>query len=253
MLDKGNSWFDLGALTIACNDEAKDNLVQMIDHPYLLCDSVMFERTSSISRTEWDSLMHEKELKTDVVFASALIPRLLKLGLLVCVAAGSWWGWRQAWWRRIWTSMNGIVVMLFDLPLIGSVLRFLFIHKIQFVIWSLLAIMLYGLGLMRRVGSGENYCFTFGGIAVVLAWRSFTRIVCPWLKRQWPAVADKVYGGSGTHYIVGFMFTLIGAAVFLILKLEPIAEQLAVVGYYMLVAGVVLEAWALRRNYSATN
>jgi hypothetical protein len=41
---------------------------------------------------------------------------------------------------------------------------------------------------------------------------------------------------------------LVGTAAMLSLKLEPIAEQLAVVVYYCLVVGAVLEIAALRRN-----
>lgn len=45
------------------------------------------------------------------------------------------------------------------------------------------------------------------------------------------------------------MLTLVVAAFFLIIRLEPVAAQIATVGYYMLVVGVVLEFKAWRKKY----
>ena len=72
----------------------------------------------------------------------------------------------------------------------------------------------------------------------------------PWIEQQWSEVADKVYGGSGTHYFSGFIVVLVGVATMLMFKLEPVAEQLAVIGYYMLVVGTILEIRSLRNERS---
>jgi len=42
--------------------------------------------------------------------------------------------------------------------------------------------------------------------------------------------------------------TLVAASLFIIIQLEDIAEQIAVVGYYMLLVGVVLEARDFRKK-----
>ena len=57
-----------------------------------------------------------------------------------------------------------------------------------------------------------------------------------------------MYSRAGTKYFSSFAVVLIGVAVMLMLRLEPIAEQLALIGYYMLIVGVVLEILDLRKD-----
>lgn len=104
------------------------------------------------------------------------------------------------------------------------------------------------LALLIKWRGGTDFFFSFAAISAVLAWRNLTPYLRPKLEQHWPSLADKVYGGAGTHYIAGFLVTLVMSAFFLIIKLEPVAEQIAVVGYFMLVTGVVLEARALRKK-----
>ena len=53
--------------------------------------------------------------------------------------------------------------------------------------------------------------------------------------------------------ILGNLFTPKVASRILMFKLDPIAEQLAVIGYYLLVVGVVLEILDLRKEKSNIN
>jgi len=121
------------------------------------------------------------------------------------------------------------------------------------IAWGGVAFVLYVSGLINWTNMGENYYFTFGGIAVVIMWRALTEYIKPIIHSKYPAIAEKIYGGAGTQYFSGFIIVLVGVAVMLVLKLEPIAEQLAIIGYYMLVVGVVLEVFALRKDKSEGN
>ena len=113
--------------------------------------------------------------------------------------------------------------------------------------WLMLAVALYGLGLLViKVGSGENYFFTFGALALVLALRAGLLVLEPRFRRLFPAAAERVYGGAGSLYFSGALVMLVATAAALSVKLGPIAEQLAIVAYYCLVIGTAKEAWALR-------
>jgi hypothetical protein len=108
--------------------------------------------------------------------------------------------------------------------------------------------LLYGIGVILKMGNGENYFFTFGGIAMVMVVREIFLTVEPLFRKAFPYIANSVYGGAGSMYFSCALVLLFGTATMLSLKLEPIAEQLAVVVYYCLVLGTVLEIAALRRN-----
>jgi len=116
------------------------------------------------------------------------------------------------------------------------------------ILWLGVTVALYVGGIFAPIAQGENYWFTVGGMAAVMTWRAWVWLVQPWLDVRWSGLAAKVYGGSGTHYFSGFIVVLLGIVTMLMLNLEPVAEQLAVIGYYMLVVGVVLEMKVLRRD-----
>jgi hypothetical protein len=121
-------------------------------------------------------------------------------------------------------------------------------HPFLLAVWAALTLALYGTGLSLKMGSGENYFFTFGGMAVVMVVRELFLVAEPRFRKAFPDIANSVYGGAGSLYFSGALVLLVGTAAMLSLKLEPIAEQLAVVVYYCLVIGTVLEIVALRRN-----
>ena len=121
-------------------------------------------------------------------------------------------------------------------------------HPLLLAVWAALTLALYGIGLNLKMGNGENYFFTFGGMAVVMAVRELFLVAEPRFRKAFPDIANPVYGGAGSLYFAGALVLLAGTATLLSLKLESIAEQLAVVVYYCLVVGTVLEIAALRRN-----
>ena len=121
-------------------------------------------------------------------------------------------------------------------------------HPFLLAVWAALTLALYGIGLNLKIGSGENYFFTFGGMAVVMVVRELFIVAEPLFRKAFPDIANSVYGGAGSLYFSGALVLLVGTATLLSLKLESIAEQLAVVVYYCLVVGTVLEIVALQRN-----
>ena len=117
--------------------------------------------------------------------------------------------------------------------------------------WLAITLGLYGLGLVAKAGTGENYFFTFGGMAAVLALRAGLLTIEPRVRGRFPAAADHVYGGAGSLYFSGALVMLVSTAAMVSVKLEPIAEQFAVIVYYCLVVGTVLEILAFRREARA--
>lgn len=119
-------------------------------------------------------------------------------------------------------------------------------HLLALFAWATLVLVLYGMGLTMQLKSGENYFFTFGGMAAVLLLREAILVIKPRFRRSFPHIANHVYGGAGNLYFSSALALLVILAVMLSLKLGQIAEQLAVVVYYCLVVGTVLEIVALR-------
>lgn len=117
-----------------------------------------------------------------------------------------------------------------------------------FAAWTLATFALYVGGLAWPTSQGENYYFTFGGMAAVLVWRNLLLSLEPRLRQWRPVLAGYVYDGAGSLYFSGALTMLVCTALLLAVKLEPIAEQVAIVVYYCLVVGTVKEFIALRRQ-----
>jgi hypothetical protein len=122
-------------------------------------------------------------------------------------------------------------------------------HLFLLSVWAALTLLLYVIGLILKMGSDEKYFFTLGGMTMVMVVRELFLVVKPRFRKAFPNIANLVYGGVGSLYFSGAVVLLVGTATMLSLKLEPIAERLAVVAYYCLVVGTVLEVVALQRNH----
>jgi hypothetical protein len=114
--------------------------------------------------------------------------------------------------------------------------------------WVVLGLGLYAMGLTHIGQPGQNYYFTFGGMVVVVIWYIWMEHTREPLQRRWPTVAEKIYGGAGSIYFSGALVGLAITVLLLVPRLQFLAEQVAVVVYYFLVAGTALEVVALRRD-----
>lgn len=111
-----------------------------------------------------------------------------------------------------------------------------------------ITVALYALGLLQRYGQGGNYFFTLGGIVAVFSWRAFMRYAREHIFCSKPAWAKIIYGGKGSIYFFGALIFLVITAAILMFNLAPVAEQVAVIVYYFLAAGTILEILALHRD-----
>ena len=130
------------------------------------------------------------------------------------------------------------------LVLLGLLLTVVWIYKnhIWTIFWFLIAISLYIFGLcVAHADIKGNYYITCGALTLVLFWRSYLLSIRAWLQSHFSVFANAVYRSAGTPYFFAALLNIIFMSVFLMIKLTPIAEQIAIVVYYLLVVGVVCE------------
>lgn len=221
---------------VSVKDKSKANLFfNLLDHPHLQINSLHLEKKEPISTEDWVSLTKKKPLEV-MLPEEDQVTYFLKLIFFSLFVGGLWWIWRQ---KEILSSFKWLIELSPDLS------------QKKILIWCSIAAGNYLLGLIFslikwRVVSG--IFLTLASLIILLMWRSFIWKIRPDLESRYPELAAIVYRGAGGPYIAGFLVTLVTAAFFLIIRLEPVAEQIAVVGYYMLVVGVILEFKTLRKE-----
>jgi len=119
---------------------------------------------------------------------------------------------------------------------------------IWLVIWSGLGLSFYVLGLKQEVAIQGNKWWVSGGICLTLACCHFIYLMENFLEKRFPSLAKYVYRSPGSPYIASFIIILLFCALFLVVNLEPLANQLAIIGYYLLVIGVVKELIAFLKK-----
>jgi len=115
------------------------------------------------------------------------------------------------------------------------------------IIWIVVGVGLYGTGL-AVTASGENYGFTFGGLAMVFVIWHLSKVLTHRVSERFPKTSEYIYRSRGTPFFAWAILLLVVTAVLLAIKLEPFAEQVAVIVYYLLVTGVIGEIVGMRRT-----
>ena len=184
---------------------------------------------------------YEFKERLSLSLSMLLVPLVVALFSFELFYAG-----RYQW--TFWMLLPWLALGYLLLPWLSRTVENITEWQRSLILWLGVTVALYVGGIFAPIAQGENYWFTVGGMAAVMTWRAWVWLVQPWLDVRWSGLAAKVYGGSGTHYFSGFIVVLLGIVTMLMLNLEPVAEQLAVIGYYMLVVGVVLEMKVLRRD-----
>jgi hypothetical protein len=168
--------------------------------------------------------------------------------LFLTAGATGWIAWNLGRGETYGALLMLVAVGYFYLPWLALAVRWAKTDTGATWAWALLAAALYLFGLQYGTRTGENYFFTVGGLVAVLAGRAGLLSIRARFKARWPVAAEKIYGGAGTLYFAGALAGLVLTALLMALKLEPLAEQVAIVVYYFLVIGTVLEILALRRQ-----
>jgi len=114
--------------------------------------------------------------------------------------------------------------------------------------WLVVASSLYLSGLNVYVGSSENYLITFAGVAVILAWRNLARDFRPLIEQVAPEYSKKIFSSPGSHYILAFVLALILSSFFVMIRVEALGEQFAIVAYYALIIATFLEIKSFKKS-----
>ena len=75
----------------------------------------------------------------------------------------------------------------------------------------------------------------------------------PYSESRMPYFIEIINSRAGTKYFIGSIFFLILMAIFLIVELRFVADKLALIIYYMLFVGVVLEINIFSKNEPKVN
>jgi hypothetical protein len=242
---RGNLYFDLDDIKYG----AYLNDIKHLEHPWWEVDKIIFDREEPFSLEEWKELNQVELIEGgDGLFWLQL---LKYLSILLVI----WWLLANGWFNKLFRVLTPSFLSLWNLPVrVLSRLNIEVSWGVAFLWWAIVTISLYVSGvLLSSTTQGENYYFTFGGMAVVMSWRALVEHCQLSVESRWPGLSKKVYSGAGTKYFSGFIVVLVGVAVMLILSLEPIAEQLAIISYYMLLVGVALEILDLRKGKPSNN
>lgn len=217
--------------------------IQALDDP----NPVLWVVVSFLFCVLWHELRERSrsdELSAVLVFIRGRneeVPYTLRFVALVVIGWVIW----QASHRTIGQGVSGIwwpLAFLGCLYLPWLERSITWLWKRPHRLWFGMATGFYVAGLLTTVTRSENYCFTLGSVAVVFAWRSLMLFVQPKLEIKYPALAHRIYAGPGAPYIAGFILVLVGTTLAFLGNLEQVAEQFAVIGYYMLLTGLILEA-----------
>ncbi|QZP17302.1 hypothetical protein K6112_04565 [Methylophilales bacterium] len=217
---KGNLYFDLDSTRYVSDTGFKVNL----DHPWLEVDKIVLDQK-------------EQLFKKDFVQDNVSKYSFLKLLIYLLIIIGALWLIKSFWVLRakLLTLWNLLPRVLRQPNIIVS-------WKIAFWWWSIVTLSLYTAGFLLFSGiPKDNYWFTFGGLASVLTWRAFVEYYKPSIKSRWPELIKKLYRRASLKYFSGLIVVLAAVAVMIIFGLETIADQLALIGYYMLFVGVGIE------------
>lgn len=253
----GRGWLDFGEINLLAGQ--KPDVDTAVSRPYVQVQKLMLEDDRPLTAADMGQLYPSE--KRESVWPN----RLVKLALMLGLGAAAWLLWRsgvgQKTWKAVWSRAFGPEKYL------GGLVRKLCLRVVTvrkslagavppvavFMIFSTATLALYAFGLLLRNEQGENYFFTFGGILAVFSWRALLGYARERIFRALPTLADKIYGGKGTIYFTGALVGLLVTAGLLAFNYAPVAEQVAVVVYYFLVTGTVLEIVELRRASKAAN
>ena len=257
LASSGRGWLDYGQINLPLGQ--KPDVDSAVLHPYFKVQKLMLEDSRPLTAAEVSQLYPSEKLRP------ANPNRLIKSVLLLLLGAAVWLLWRRGIWQKTWKAicskvfgpekyLGGLVRKLWMRIVNVTTLLEVWVSPVaMFMILSIFTLALYVFGLLLRSEQGENYFFTIGGIFAVFSWRSLLLCSRERVSQSLPTLAEKIYDGKGTIYFFGALAGLSVTAGLLAFNLEPVAEQVAIIVYYFLVTGTVLQIVELRQATNAVN
>ena len=229
-LVKDSFWINLGSFE-KIDHQSTPAYFNSLKHPHFHIEKIFLERAKPITFKEYQSLLakqtEEKEIEENIntpIYQIALFI-LIIIGFLL-------FGRKLAnfsikWWQSIHDQDSSA-------------------HNIKKFIYSAITLYLTGyLLVLIKWRFGADFLLSTGSIVMVLAWHIFVSNFRPHIESTWPILARECYKRPGFPYITGFLLILLSANFFLLIYLNPVAEQLAIVAYCLLLIGIFLESRAL--------
>ncbi|MBF0554742.1 MAG: hypothetical protein HQK96_09355 [Nitrospirae bacterium] len=239
----GEVWLDMGTMTL--HDTIND--IRVLDHPYIQVKSVVAAHALPSGQQHMPDFEKQGQHLTSPW--PVKLENAAPFVFIISILAFVWLkGWGQWLWQKI-KSFMGFIMSCLRTTREGTWAKLLHgnIHKtlswVKTVFWIVLSCVIYS-----NVNPKDSLFYTVGSLTGFMALRSLLWLIRPMIIMYWNAADQRIYEEKGNVYILGFMVTIVGCAVLLVLKREIVAEQLAIIGYYCLVAGVVQKAWQMKKE-----
>lgn len=152
--------------------------------------------------------------------------------LLCCLVFGEW---VTARWLRVLNDLGNAIVNKFGASGLNS--RH---HNL----WLGVTAGLFMVGLLTVGNQAKNYYLVCGGVVGGFAWHTFIRSN---LGVKWSDLEARIFSGHGVFYIAGFVSAFILTLMAFVANWGRLAEQFAVIGYYLLILGTAHQLGVLKR------
>ena len=232
-------WLDLGIHSIDATT-LNTQRFRFPDHPYLKTISVLAQKFTPQTIFGQESVLKkansisvtDKNLWEDFFRTIFFI-----LGSLAAIR----WLWNTDWWLTKWGAFKEKTYVVRK-----CANKYLLKYQIKpGLFWLTLAGGVYLIGTLALLYGISIYSFfnilSFGSLAMVPVWNHWIKGVQPKIEKKWPRLAKTIYAEEVTQYISGFFVCLIPVTLFRIFHLDSIAEQFAIIGFYLLVMGIFLK------------
>jgi hypothetical protein len=203
--------------------------------------------TSNISKEDFFKLDKKKQTNDIVVKSESRIIKILKL-LFYLLIIFLLFKIR----RTIWTIMMTLLlkIKLFTEFILyfsfqWTKLEKLLIYSLFYIIIS--CFLYYFFIYSGRINLNNTY-LNLGNIFLVISISYFSFYLKPFILAKFNKLGRKIYRGYGSIYFAWALLFLIFTVIFVGMNLEVIAEQFAIVVYYLLVWGIIKELMSLKKS-----
>jgi len=228
---ESHSWTSMGSIELP----GGEHFISTESSKYFKVDALFLETDHFIPFATED--------ETEKIESTSLISKLIWLAVKLILLAGLM---LIVYWRR--EKIRKAVRMIWNPFKTGFLKYYRFVPDEGWaVLWLTAGSGLYSLSLMHKAG-GENYAATFGGIFIVIGLRHLSLLLKGWVMKKFRTIGESVYRTGSAQFFAWAIILLVFTALFVAFRMEAIAEQIAIIVYYLLVAGVVGEIINLKKE-----